>query len=130
VFQPLRYAWAWLLSGLGLMSLVLYLALIPDNRVVAVDFLSDKTAHGLTFLVLMIWFCGIFRLRSTPAIALFLLLYGVLIEYLQSRLPYRSAEAGDLLFDLGGVLLGWLLALAGLRHWAAYIEQRLSKDRG
>ena len=44
-----------------------------------------------------------------------LLLYGVVIELVQSLLPTRVADAADLLADAMGVVCGLLLA-AALRH--------------
>jgi len=123
--ESLRYRNFWLSSGFALMIAILFVALSPSNRTIAITFLSDKMAHALTFVVLMIWFCGLFRLRLAPVIAISLLLYGLLIEYLQSFLPYRAAEWGDVVFDLGGILLGWMLAAAGLRKWPAIIESLL-----
>ena len=50
-------------------------------------------------------------------------------ELLQSRVSYRYAEVNDALFDLGGILLGWLLAFAGLRRWAAKVESVLTDTK-
>ena len=65
----------------------------------------------------MTWFGGVFRTRRVRWVALALLFYGILIELLQSRLPYRQAEAADVESDLCGILLGWILVAIGLRHW-------------
>ena len=86
--RELRYGKFWLASGMVLLAVIMVLALSPTNRTVTVEFLSDKFMHGLTFFVLTVWFCGIFRMRFVPAIAVGLLAYGLLIEFLQSRLPY------------------------------------------
>jgi len=125
--QPLRFAYAWLAGGAAIMLAVLTLALAPGAPNLA--FVSDKGAHFFAFLIMMIWFCGIVRWRITPGVAIGLLAYGVLIELLQSRLSYRYAEVNDALFDLGGILLGWLLAFAGLRRWAAKVESVLTDTK-
>jgi VanZ family protein len=125
--QPLRFAYAWLAGGVVIMLAVLTLAVAPGAPGPA--FLSDKAVHFLAFLIMMIWFCGIVRWRITPGVAIGLLGYGVLIELLQSRLSYRYAEVNDALFDLGGILLGWLLAFAGLRRWAAKVESVLTDTK-
>ena len=126
---PLRYGYVWLSIGVGLLALVLALALVPTSRISAVLLFSDKTAHLIAFFFLMLWFCGIFRLRLTPWVALGLLCFGLLIEYLQGLLPYRYAEWADAAYDLGGIGLGWVMAAIGLRHWTAFIEAKLFPAR-
>jgi VanZ family protein len=126
---PLRYPYFWLVSGLMLMGIILGLALLPSGRIDTLVALSDKTLHFLAFTFLMLWFCGVFRPPLTPLVAVGLLAFGVLIEWLQSRLPYRDAEFADAAFDLGGILLGWVLAFAGLRRWTAAIETLLVRLR-
>jgi len=123
----LRYRNTWLGGGFFLIAVVLVFALIPSNRAVTAPFVSDKLIHAFVFFLLMIWFCGLFRFRMAPVIAACLLFYGLLIEYLQSFLPYRSAEWADVIFDFGGILLGWIVAAAGLRSWASAIESWLSR---
>ena len=120
--RSLRFGRFWLVSGLVLLMAILVLALSPSNRTVTVELFSDKLMHGLTFFVLMVWFCGIFRMRLAPVIALSLMSYGILIEFLQSRLPYRSAELGDVIFDCAGILLGWAVSYAGLKVWTQTVE--------
>ena len=67
---PLRYARAWLAAGLALLLIVLGLALLPVATAGPVFLLPDKVLHFLTFLVLMVWFCGVFERRWMPAVAL------------------------------------------------------------
>lgn len=122
---PLRYPLAWLFGGLFVMVVVLGLALAPVNRVTAAWLLSDKLTHALAFSALMVWFCGVFRLPFTPVVAVGLLAFGGLIEFLQGMLPYRSAEFRDLLADGVGIAVGWVLALIGLRFWTHWIESLL-----
>lgn len=126
---PLRYAYFWLSVGIALLVTVLVLAVAPTGRISAVMFLNDKTAHFCAFLLLMLWFCGVYRLRLTPWVALGLLCFGLLIEYLQSLVPYRFAEWADAAYDLGGILAGWFLAILGVRHWATFLEARLFKQK-
>ena len=126
---PLRFPRIWFGAGLLLMAGVLALTLLPAGRVTALGFLSDKAAHFLAFMFLMVWFCGVFRLPFTPLVALGLLAFGILIELLQSRLPYRSAEIADALFDAGGIAAGWLLAVVGASRWTQLVESWLPGPR-
>ncbi len=125
--RPLRFPYVWLIGGLLMMAVILGLTLAPMGRVTALSFLSDKAAHLLAFTVLMLWFCGVFRLPYTPLVALGLVGFGVLIEFLQSRLPYRSAELADALYDVAGITLGWGLALAGLYRWTGWVEKLIPR---
>lgn len=126
---PLRFPRTWLTIGLLIMALILTLALMPSGRMTTLTFLSDKAAHFLAFMLLMLWFCGVFRLPFTPLVAVGLLAFGILIELLQSRLPYRSAELADALFDLGGIGAGWLLAVLGASRWTQLVEGLLPGPR-
>lgn len=122
--QPLRFRWFWLFAGIALIAGVLVYA-TAEAPPGLVYWISDKTWHLVTFLVLMLWFSGIFRFGFSPLVALGLLGYGLLIEYLQSRLSFRFAEAGDVLFDIYGIGAGWILAGLGARHWCAVVESWL-----
>lgn len=122
---PLRFPYRWLFGGLFVMAMVLTLALLPASRLTAVGFLTDKAAHFLAFAALMAWFCGVFRLPFTPLVGIGLLAFGGMIELLQSMVPYRSAEFGDLQADGVGILTGWVLAAVGLRHWTRWLESLL-----
>ena len=119
--RSLRFRYLWLFSGIGLVGLVLYMTLMPLTAV-SVPAINDKAVHALTFVFLMVWFCGVFELRLAPLVAVILLLLGVLIELLQGQLAYRSAELADGLADTAGIALGWVLAFSGLQHWAAWVE--------
>lgn len=118
--KPLRYPFFWLAGGIVLMLLVLYFSIIPmGGRQVGI---GDKVAHLLVFLFLMVWFCGVFRSRARPWVAIGLFAFGILIEIIQSRVPHRSAEIFDAYADAFGIMIGWGLAGIGLGHWTALLE--------
>lgn len=87
--------------------LVLVLALIPT-----VPHLPttgwDKANHLLAFLVLA-WLGYQAFPQRLIAVLFGLLLYGVVIEVLQSFTLYRTSDWHDLLADALGLLLFWLL---------------------
>lgn len=118
--RPLRYHYLWLFSSVILVGFVLYTTLMPG--IAGPVMLNDKMAHALAFGILMAWFSGIFELRFSPRIALALLCFGILIEFLQLQLHYRSAELKDVLADLIGINIGWVLATIGLHRWAITLE--------
>ncbi len=128
---PLRYVRHWQLGSVILLLLVLIAALMPaavwfwsDGLPVA-EWLRnvDKWAHGLTFVVLAIWFAGQYSRAAYWRIALGLLAFGMLIEVLQGLVRYRMAEWLDVGADALGILIGLLLALAGLGGWCLRFEE-------
>jgi len=110
-------------GGIVLVAFVLYGTLAPP--VVGASLLDDKLAHFLAFAALMAWFGGVFRPGGYPLVALCLLLLGMGIEIVQAQLTYRAAEVADVLFDLGGIAVAWILAAAGLGKWAELIESHV-----
>lgn len=121
--QSLRFTPFWYAVGIALLIAGIVVALMPGSAV-PVKY-NDKLLHALGFVFFMVWFCGLVRPRHMVWVALSLLLYGLLMEYLQSLSPVRQAEGLDLVADSVGILLGWLLSLAGLRHWPATLESWL-----
>ena len=83
---------------------VMYEATIPSSIKIAVTE-GDKILHAITFytIALLADFAfprnGFVYRKIVP-----ILLYGLLIEFVQSFLPYRTASAGDLLANLAGVV--------------------------
>ncbi|MDH4133014.1 MAG: hypothetical protein OEV95_14550 [Gemmatimonadota bacterium] len=88
---------------------------------------NDKLLHTVGFLAFMVWFGGVFERRFLPGVALALALYGLLIEVLQGLTVTRQAEGLDLVADLAGILLGWLLSAAGLSRWCTKLESWLPR---
>jgi len=118
---PLRYPRSWLTAGLLLLVIGLVAALTSVPAAVTLT-VNDKLIHLLGFVGLMVWFGGIFQPRLGPMLVVGLSAYGLLIELLQSLTVTRQAEGLDLLADVVGVLLGWLLSAAGLSRWCTKLE--------
>jgi VanZ family protein len=94
------------------------LAVVPLSQAMAQTF-NDKLLHGLGFLVLAVLADrSLPRVAFLPWIAAALLAYGVSIELVQSRLPYRSFSWGDIGADAAGLavyaLLAWVLSRSRL----------------
>ena len=104
-----------------LVVLVSYLALTP-TPLEGSDSGLDKVGHFLAFTALAFAACIGFPASSGRRTALLfgLLAYGGLIEILQSFVPGRTSEWGDLLADGIGIAFGMGLAAfvfrVGLRH--------------
>jgi len=121
---PLRYKWFWFGSGLAGLVAILGLALVPMNAPIPIAN-GDKILHALTFAFLTVWFMGVVEEGRTLRVLAGLVLYGLLIEFLQSFTTYRSADPYDVLADVAGIVAGWLLANAGLRGWCGRLEALL-----
>ena len=128
VLLPLRYAHIWATLGAVLLAVTLILALVPEPGQLPIDY-TDTFAHGLAFMALMLWFSGVVEVRRLPMLAICLAAYGVLIELLQSLTATRQPELLDLGADIAGILLGWILSIAGLRRWCFWLESGLDSWR-
>jgi VanZ family protein len=118
---PLRYGRYWLGAGLALLVVIMIVAVLPLPA--PLPFIAaDKVEHFATFAFLTIWFLGIFEMAAAPRVAAGLVLYGVLVELLQSLTAYRYADPYDVLSDVIGISAGWLLAAAGLHRWCRRVE--------
>jgi VanZ family protein len=113
VFRLVRAAWFWR-AALGVLTVVvLYLALMPAPPH-TLDTGWDKLNHALAFASLAV--CSCFSGSASPRRLLIagalLVGFGGLIELLQSQIPGRDAEWGDLLADTIGMVVGMLSALS------------------
>lgn len=122
--QPLRFGPLWLALGVAGLIAGLAVALRPSGGGV-LFLLGDKVAHAAAFAGFAVWFGGLVEPRRMWQVALGLLAYGAAVEVFQSLTPYREADSRDLAADIGGILLGWSLCAAGLRHWCRQLEQWL-----
>lgn len=96
----------WLFAMTAVIVMVLSLApLDPD----APSLGWDKANHMAAFALLAVLGCHAYPSRTGIVLA-GLLVYGGLIEVLQSFTGYRRAEWADLLADALGLPLGWAVA--------------------
>lgn len=134
---PLRHASRWRIAGLTLLVLVFAATLMPaiwfwPQRQQMATWLvdADKWLHTTAFAVLAIWFSGQYRRRSYWRIALGLMAFGVLIEAAQRLVTYRSSEGLDIVADGVGILIGLLVAVAGVGGWSMRVENWLVARKG
>ena len=126
----LRYTRRWRIAGFVLLLLVLVATLMPavwffssSTELVTWFMGVDKWLHVLTFLFLAVWFSGQYERRNYWRIGIGLVLFGALIEMSQRMVTHRSAEWLDLAADVGGIVAGLLIALAGIGGWSLRAEQ-------
>jgi VanZ family protein len=131
---PLRHTRRWQTASLFILFIVLVAALMPafwywdDNTKALLWFRNiDKVLHVATFLGLAVWFSGLYRKGSYWKIAVGLLAFGLMIEVCQRAVGYRSAEWADVFADATGIVLGLMIALAGIGGWCLRVEEKLNK---
>ena len=101
---------AWLAIGWTIVAAIVWLSLTPSPP--KVDFeQSDKVGHFLAYGGLMFWFCQLYMKKKTRALyAVGFAAMGVVLEFIQGSLGYRSFEVYDMLANGTGVGLGWAAA--------------------
>jgi len=132
---PLVYPRRWQFASILLLASVLTLAIIPAIWLWPQDpstvwSLSDKWIHGITFAVLALWFSGQYTRGAYWKLVVGLLAFGALIEICQRMISYRTAEWNDLLADLLGIVIGMLIAWAGMGGWSLRVEKQLQNRIG
>ena len=100
----------WLIVGMGLVMLVIYLSVAPAPEVPRVPG-GDFVGHLLAYGTLMFWFMQLAaNRRSRALIALALIALGIALELAQLYVPGRSFELTDMAANATGVFLGWVVA--------------------
>jgi VanZ family protein len=92
---------------------------------------NDKSTHALTYLVLALWFLGLYPRSRHLRILGLLFGLGVTIEFLQASMPLgRQGDVADVIANSTGILVGFVLVRFGLDGWAQWLEARLHKLLG
>lgn len=130
----LRYRRRWQIASLVLLFLVLAAALMPavwfwSNKSAGIQWFTgiDKWLHGIAFLVLALWFSGLYRRRSYWKVGLGLLLFGLGIEFCQRLVGYRTADMLDVGADAIGIVVGLVIGAISIGGWCLRVERRFLK---
>lgn len=130
---PLRHAALWRTLSMLLLVAVLLAALTPTfwfgSKAKALVWFehADKWLHAMTFAGLTVWFAGMFAVRAYWRIALGLTLFGLLIEACQLLVSYRIADWIDVGANTAGIIVGLIVAAAGLGAWGLRVEDWYSR---
>jgi VanZ family protein len=125
----LRHPRLWLVSGWILVILAIISSLVPAHELPKLGGINDKTEHIVGYLVLSLWFAGIYPKSRYPLIGFALLIMGISIEALQGAMHVgREADLRDVYANTIGTIAGLTLALAWLGGWAMRVES-LSRKR-
>jgi VanZ family protein len=129
--QPLRAPLLWLMLGWGLVAVAILGSLLPGRQVPMLAG-YDKLYHVGTYLLLMVWFSGIYRRKQYLLIAIGLSLLGLALEFAQRLVVSRWFDIYDLAANVCGVALGLVLAWTVLGGWCQFAERvlfRVAPDR-
>jgi len=97
-------------------------SLLP-GRYVAPILASDKLVHSLSYFLLMIWFCGLYRRSRHTAIAALLFALGFALDWLQGAYFRRSFDLADVAANASGILAAWVLCRFVLEGWCHRVER-------
>ncbi len=121
--NDLRYSRAWYLFGVILTFVVIVTSLVPARDLPHLR-VSDKLEHLIAYCSLALWFGGLLPPRRYLQLGLALLALGGGIEIVQGLMGLgREADWRDFYADALGTAFGLSLCMAGLRHWASWLEQ-------
>lgn len=92
-------------------------------------FAADKWVHGVTFMLLAVWFSGQYARGAYWRIAIGLVGFGIMTELCQGMVSYRMADVMDLWADAAGILVGLVIAVLGAGGWSLRFEGWLQARR-
>lgn len=128
MLQGLNHGRLWLVLGWISVMLALMVNLMPGSTMHSVE-VNDKLAHVFGYVLLTLWFCGIYPRTRYWVIALGFLGMGILVEILQGAMHMgRSADFNDVIADVIGIGIGLSLAAAGLSQWPRWVERLFARQ--
>lgn len=120
---PLRHGRAWLVISWTIVAIAVIFCLLPMNRLPLPSSLNDKMEHTVAYVLLSLWFAGIYPRSRYPIIAISLFFMGVGIEFAQGAMHLgRQADFRDVIANSSGIVVGLMLAFVGLGGWAQWVE--------
>jgi VanZ family protein len=119
----------WVAATLALALAIVYWSLAPQPPVPE-SVLSDKVGHALAYFALALLGSGIASPDRLWVTMLRCFLLGAALEVAQGLFTlHRVAEWGDLLADLAGILVAWLITGWGRAGWGLRAFARFSGHR-
>jgi VanZ family protein len=120
----------WWTIGAFLVLAAIVICLMPPQQLPATVDFNDKVGHLVGHGALAAYFAGLVPRRGWWKIFVFLLVFGVVIEFAQYFMQVgRDGDPRDLLANSAGVLFGLLLARLGLARWPEFGAWLLGRRR-
>jgi VanZ family protein len=118
----LRHRLAWIVASVALVAIVVWGSLQTAVHVDAPHGF-DKVEHFSTYMVLALWFTGLYARPRWWAVVLVLLALGLSMEISQYLMHAgRDADPYDMAANTAGVAVGLLLAWLATGGWAQKVE--------
>jgi VanZ family protein len=118
----LRHPWVWLGLGWTFIVCAVVMSLVPGQKLPPTG-LSDKTQHAIAYMLLTLWFTGVYPRSSYVRVGIGMLALGVSIEIAQGVMPFgRQTDFRDVIANSLGIATGLTFALVGVGGWAQRIE--------
>ncbi|HEY7377578.1 MAG TPA: VanZ family protein [Steroidobacteraceae bacterium] len=119
----LPHARIWLTLGWLLIAGVVIGELLPGVPSLGLK-ISDKLEHFASYMVLMLWFSGLYERKRHALLALAFFLMGCALELLQGAFTdTRDMDIKDALANGAGIVAGFVLAGFGVANWTRLIEK-------
>lgn len=126
----LEYKRLWLVIGYLLIMTVVYQTLTANPASAGFN-ISDKFLHTAGYFILMGWFVQIYHgQRHKFYWALFFVVLGISLEFLQDLSGVRFYEVNDMLANASGVLLAWALSTTKFSDGIYVVEKHMVKFLG
>ena len=123
--QKFKWRALWLSIGWLLVAAIVYLSLTPTPIELPGDS-GDKYGHVAAYGVLMFWFTQIYSASPRRmAVAISLALLGIGLEFVQGYTGYRTFDRADMVADVIGIVLGWLVGPPRTMNVLTWIEALL-----
>ena len=118
----------WWALGAVLVVAAMLVCLVPVDNVPTAFEWNDKVSHLLGHGALAIYFAGLLPRRGWWKIFVFLLLFGVAIEFGQHLMQVgRQGDPRDVLANCTGAALGLVAARLGLARWPDLVAWLLGR---
>jgi len=125
---PLRYPRLWVTLAWVFVALALAASLAPGGAP-GMNLLNDKVEHMGGYLLLALWFAGIYPRSRYWLIAAGLFCMGVVVELLQGGMHWgRHRDIYDVYANTAGIALGLALAWSALGGWMLRVENWLTRN--
>ena len=118
----------WWALGVLLVVAAVVVCLVPAAEIPAEFELSDKVSHLVGHGALALYFSGLVPRRGWWKIFVFLLLFGIVIEFAQYYMQAgRDGDPRDVIANSLGAALGLLVGWCGVSRWPELAEWLLGR---
>lgn len=87
---------------------------------------ADKLVHFFEFLIVTLWFGGLYHGAARLLIAMALALLGLGIEFLQGLQIYRTFDTADIAANLLGIAVALAMLWRWFSDWPERVRDRLT----